>query len=142
MVHKPGGDFTLIARFYCAAELHGIQPAVQGKFPRKIFHKQRETGLGHDLAQDNARHNGIAGEVSLTEKRFFRNGETGMRPAVFRQFRPVQQEHGLPVGDNGFYLFAVHPLNGLKARQALCPPKPKELERPSVSGAFTATLGV
>ena len=125
-----------------AAELDAVQAAVHNQIIGKGFRKQLATGLGHDFTEDYARDDGVARKVPLAEPRVFRNAVAGAGAAIDLQGGAVQKQHGLPVGEYLFDFFPRHPLKGLKAMQALCPPKPKESEIPRVRSVFTATLGV
>jgi hypothetical protein len=69
---------------------------------------QLASALGHDFTQDDARYNGIAGEVATAVERVFRNGIPGMADTFCIYLHAVYQQHGLPVGENPHNSLAVH----------------------------------
>ena len=138
----PAGNLAEIARTDGILELHIIYTAINGKIVHEgVKHRNRAT-LRHNLAEDYSGNHRIAREMAAAEKLVVADPILAVTGAVGIHRRLVHKKHRLPVGDVLHYFFSVHFSNFLKARQALCPPKPSESEIPSETSHLRALLGV
>ena len=110
MIHKGGFHFTDISGMDGAAEFDVVQAAVHDQVLFEGLDKQGEAALGHNLTENHPRYDRIAGEVSVTEIGVLRHLEGGVGYAVLGLPGLVQQQHGLPVGEDVFDLVPCHPL--------------------------------
>jgi hypothetical protein len=108
LFQEGAGDLTEVSGLDLSAELDTVQTTVYYQMAFEYLRKELAGTLGHDLTENHAGHNGVTGKMSAAKERVFRNLEPGVTHSIIAHFCPVQQEHGLPVGDEGFDLFLVH----------------------------------
>ena len=78
LFYKPGDDFADVSGLYHTAELDVVHTAVHQQVVFENFGEQLAGALGHHLTEDDAGHDGVAGEVALAIESIGRDGSPGM----------------------------------------------------------------
>ena len=108
MVGQRGLHLNGVARLDAVLEAHLIDACIEGQLADEVvFHQQCAT-LGHNLAEDDTRHNGFAREVALQEEFLARHMVLGVAHMVLVEVHLVDQEHGLAVREILFNFVSIH----------------------------------